>query len=582
MKEPGAHSANVAMAISRAMQQAAMAYSRGEWAESERLCRQILAARGDYFDALNLLGIITAQTRRAEEAARLLARVVDANPGHAIAHNNYGNVLKELKRFDDALQSYERALKLKPDYADALNNRGNALKELKRLDEAVASYEQALALRPDYLEAHINRGNVLQALKRFDEALASYERALVLKPDHPESLNNRGKALEELKRFDEALASYEQALALRPDYIDSLINRGNVLQALKRFDEALACYDRALALRPEHAEAFNNRGNALKELRRLDEAVASYERALALSPDYAEAFYNRGNTLQELKRLDEAAASYERALALKPTLFGASAFERLGSLLYQLGRADQAAGVYRRWLELEPANAEAQHMYAAATREEVPQRASAQYVSAVFDRFADSFDATLERLDYAAPRLLYEALSQRVDCGRGGLVVLDVGCGTGLCGVLLRASAKFLAGVDLSSQMLARARARNLYDELFEGELCAFMASRPEEFDLVICADTLVYFGALDEPVAAARRCLRRKGAFAFTVEALPEATSTPFRINAHGRYAHAGAYLRDTMESSGFSAVQCRPVVLRKEFGDDVTGYLVIGSAPT
>jgi predicted TPR repeat methyltransferase len=34
-------------------------------------------------------------------------------------------------------------------------------------------------------------------------------------------------------------------------------------------------------------------------------------------------------------------------------------------------------------------------------------------------------------------------------------------------------------------------------------------------------------------------------------------------------------------MESSGFSAVQCNPVVLRKEAGNDVEGYLVAGSAP-
>jgi predicted TPR repeat methyltransferase len=256
--------------------------------------------------------------------------------------------------------------------------------------------------------------------------------------------------------------------------------------------------------------------------------------------------------------------------------------ESLGSSLYQLGRRDQAAGVYRRWLEVDSGNAVAQHLYAATSRDKVPQRASAQYVTSVFDRFADSFDSTLQRLDYAAPRLLHEALLQRLDCGRGALVVLDAGCGTGLCGVLLRSIAKFLAGVDLSSQMLAKARALNLYDELFEAEICAFMASRPGEFDLVICADTLIYFGALEEPLMAARRCLRPGGVFAFTVEALPAETSTPFTINAHGRYAHAGDYLRATLESSGFSAVQCRPVVLRKEFGNDVQGHLVIGSAPT
>lgn len=103
------------------MQQAAIAYTRGEWAEAERLCRKILAAPGEYFDALNLLGIIAAQTRRTEEAADLLGRAVAANPGDAAAHSNYGNVLRNLKRFEEALDSYARALKIKPDYAEAHN-----------------------------------------------------------------------------------------------------------------------------------------------------------------------------------------------------------------------------------------------------------------------------------------------------------------------------------------------------------------------------------------------------------------------------------------------------------------------------
>ena len=38
------------------------------------------------------------------------------------------------------------------------------------------------------------------------------------------------------------------------------------------------------------------------------------------------------------------------------------------------------------------------------------------------------------------------------------LDVLDLGCGTGLCGPLLRPYARALAGVDLSPQMLERMR----------------------------------------------------------------------------------------------------------------------------
>ena len=129
--------------------------------------------------------------------------------------------------------------------------------------------------------------------------------------------------------------------------------------------------------------------------------------------------------------------------------------------------------------------------------------------------------------------------------------VLEFGCGTGLCGVLLRSSSKNLVGVDLSPGMLDKARARSIYDELVEGELCAFMRSRPAAFDIVNCADTLCYFGALEEAMAAARACLRPGGVFAFTLEAEPPDSEHRHRIQAHGRYAHRADYVTDVARAA-------------------------------
>ena len=300
------------------MQQAVAAYARRDWVEAERLGRLALDAKADYFDALNLLGIIAAQTRRTQEAAALLERAVAANPNNAWAHNNRGNTLRDLKRLDEALDSYDRALRIKPDFAEACSNRGNTLKELKRLDEALDSYDRALKIEPDYAEAYSNRGVTLNELKRWNEALDSYDRALKIKPDYAEAYINRGNTLQQLKRLDEALHSYDRALKIRPDYAEACNNRGITLKQLKRLNEALDSYDRALKIKPDYAEAHYNRGITLQELRRLDEALDSYERALKIKPDYAEACNNRGVTLQELKRLDEALDSFERALRIKP------------------------------------------------------------------------------------------------------------------------------------------------------------------------------------------------------------------------------------------------------------------------
>jgi len=334
------------------MQHATVAYTRGKWAEAERVCRRILAARGDCFDALSLLGVIAAQTRRAEEAARLLGRAVAANQHAATAHNNYGNVLKDLGRFEDALDSYERALKLDPGYADVCNNRGDTLQQLGRFEEALDSFEHAVKLKPDYAEAYYNRGNTLLELKRFEAALDSYERALKLKPGFAEAYNNRGNTLRELMRFEDALDSYERAVKFNADYAEAYNNQGNTLQDLGRPEAALDSYERALKLKPGFAEAHCNRGNTLRELRRFEDALDSFERALKLKPDYAEAYNNQGNALRGLRRFEDALDSYERALKLNPGF--AEAYKNRGNTLRALGRFEDALESYERARNLRP------------------------------------------------------------------------------------------------------------------------------------------------------------------------------------------------------------------------------------
>jgi len=137
--------------------------------------------------------------------------------------------------------------------------------------------------------------------------------------------------------------------------------------------------------------------------------------------------------------------------------------------------------------------------------------------------------------------------------------------------------------------MVAKARERKVYDELVVAELCEFMSGRPQSVDVILSADTLVYFGALEAVSAAAHACLRAKGLFAFTVESLennplpsdqsPTSDTQPssYRIQPHGRYVHGAAYVELTLKQAGFADVYVRDVVLRRELGKDVHGHLVV-----
>lgn len=274
-------------APAQSLHRATALYAAGDWAQAEALCRAALKSKVEPIEALTLLGVITAQTNRAEEAAKYFGRVVQRQPDDATYHNNFANVLRDLGRFADALSHYERAVGLNPDYAEAHYNRGAALHELQRYEEALASYERALLLKPDYVKAYNNRGSSLRFLGRFDAALESYDRALALKPDHIGALNNRGKVLRTLGRLDESTDSYQRVLKLDPNNAEAYHGIGLALQLKNELDQALEYYQRALAINPKYADVYYACGDCLRQLGRAEEATEAYARALECNWDLA-------------------------------------------------------------------------------------------------------------------------------------------------------------------------------------------------------------------------------------------------------------------------------------------------------
>jgi predicted TPR repeat methyltransferase len=197
-------------------------------------------------------------------------------------------------------------------------------------------------------------------------------------------------------------------------------------------------------------------------------------------------------------------------------------------------------------------------------------------VQTLFDGFADSFDDKLQRLQYRAPQWIAERLGATLPAPTRQFDIADLGCGTGLCASLIRPWARRLIGCDLSEAMLAKARQRGGYDELLQAELGAFLRQRGRCFDLLISADALCYFGALEEVAAAAYAALRDGGRFYFTVEALNADASDDSMLLPHGRYAHARRYVEAAMHDSGFGRIDFSERVLRMENGLPVNGWVV------
>lgn len=387
-------------------------------------------------------------------------------------------------------------------------------------------------------------------------------------------------------RLKEAATGYKSVLRKRPKDPDALHFFGLLHFQRGEGFEAVKLVMQSLAQAPGNPHAWNNLGNILVAQDKIPEAKEAYRRVTLLAPTMHEVWFNLAICLRDEGEFETAAQHFRTAIQHRPDYV--RAYEHLGKLLYRTGDFAGAGDAYAKWLALEPDNPVARHMVAATTGVDVPERADDEYVAKVFDRFADSFDHNLKHLGYRAPELVASALahwtSQRDTmepvvplAAAAALDILDAGCGTGLCAPLLTPLAHTLVGVDLSAKMIDHARARGGYQELVVAELVGFMQSRRSSFDAVISADTLVYFGPLDQACRSAHHTLRPGGLFIYTVEALPADSTEEHVLNVHGRYAHSEPYLRRTLVETGFEIVEIRREVLRMERLQEVIGLLIV-----
>lgn len=128
------------------------------------------------------------------------------------------------------------------------------------------------------------------------------------------------------------------------------------------------------------------------------------------------------------------------------------------------------------------------------------------------------YDSDLnEVMGYVGPQVMAQHLLPYV---KKGYKLLDVGCGTGINGSYYKNCT--LAGIDISNKSLERAKEKNIYSVLKQGNVEEGLNFDDESFDVVFCVGLFEYFKKIEPLVKEMARVSKNIVAFNATTTKPP------------------------------------------------------------
>jgi len=485
---------------------------------------------------------------------------------------------KDLARQGDyvsALMIHRELCKELPERADLHLNTGILCIQCNRYLEAESYLKRSLEIQPDIMPAHYYLGDLYIHTRNYHNAITHLTRAAEIQPGNSQPQIRLGDAFFLTGRLAEAERHYYSSL--EDPQVNPIIyfKIGAVADAAGKFEESIKYYSKYTSKVPHDYEGFNNLGLVFSKCGKFRKAINCFKQSLALKPQQPTIAFNTGVGLQALNNEDEACDYYRRAIQISPR--HAQAHANLGYLLHSIGKHEEALVSMKTAARILPDDPQVQHMLASIGGTETPATASPDYVRQTFDNYASRFDQHLtSKLHYKIPELLLSCFLEIFPQPSTNLNILDLGCGTGLCGQLLKPYATRLIGVDLSPKMLEEATKKGVYDVLVTADIQDYLNATTDIFDAIFAADVFVYIGNLERIFSECSTHLPMNGLFAFSVEDEPDIGKT-YILRPTGRYAHSRNYIETLCRVANFRVIIARTEVLRLQDEKPVNGCLFI-----
>lgn len=474
-------------------------------------------------------------------------------------------------KFDEARRIYQSLLQQNPDH-QIFYHLGLLELQTGKTKKAIGALQKALKSKPDHVSYYILLGKVMVKIQRPQLAEQYFHRAAQLEPN-AEHFFLLGKLKLQLQKEAEAIECWKNALKYNPNHLKSLLFLGNLYDKHLKPENSLGLFKRAYQIAPQNPHTIDSlslwysiKAETLHE-KDPKKALELINQALQYKQT-ASLFHQKADLLQSLGASKQAEEFCLRAIQedAKPIYY-----HTLGNIYRTSLRKEQALEAYETARDLglnHPATLQAiQTLKGEATT------LNSEVVQMMFNQYAEKFDRHLISLGYDIPQKMALFLKDKVS-ERSFVSVLDIGCGTGMSLEPFLDCTRNRVGIDISENMLKKAREKGLYQDLHQADAIAWLEETQQYFDLILCFDMTVYIGDLEPMFSAIFDALEPNGLFLLSTEKLEQ--DDDFALLKTERFSHANHYIEKLCQDR-FEIVAQKEEGIRKEMERWILGMMWI-----
>jgi predicted TPR repeat methyltransferase len=531
-------------------------FEAGDLANAERTCRALLVQEPCLIDGYHLLGVVLLQADRAGEAVDAFLRATELDPSQEEIYGNLAVAYEALGELMQAAKAYRQALELAPDDPCLHAGIGAVWQSLGKYDLARDAYRATLDLGESSSEIMFNLAVSERMTARPSEAADICRNLVEDVPTNADAWNLFAICLTEIGEFDQAASCFEKLLSLDAGRDGVHGSLAVVLAKINRRVEARAAFERAIIAPNVDANCLLNFGMMLEEEGEETRALELYGRALELDETSA---LNCETFAKLAKRLGENTLVIARLSDLvrrQPSLDFAWFY--LGYAHMAGGESDQAMDAMGRYLALDSEDRlGSQLVLGAGGAIALPDGPGDAFLKQFYRGRAAKWDQTVTDA-YHGHEIIMKAFDAYLSEGQDAQIVLDAGCGSGGLGALIRPKVGRLDGVDMSPEMVEKARLKEIYDTLETGDLFEFLALRPNTYNAIVAAAVLFHYRDLAAVLTPIRVALRPLGQAVFTVFK----SAGEVVLNDQGFFEHSKAMVEESVSRAGLRLVEIEEAI--------------------